>query len=49
MKKIKIQWDKKPTVSFRQAIKYIAKDSPQNADKVKTEIVTKINQLFQHP
>ncbi len=45
----KISWDKQATVQFRKAINYIREDSPQNADKVKKEILEKINQLAQWP
>jgi hypothetical protein len=38
MQKIKIIWDKQALHYFRDAIQYIRRDSPQNADKVKMDI-----------
>jgi len=31
----KVTWDKQAIIYFRESIKYIRKDSPQNAEKVK--------------
>jgi len=45
----KISWDKQALHYFREAIQYIRKDSPQNADKVKREILEKISELSKHP
>jgi plasmid stabilization system protein ParE len=45
MKKRKILWDKQALHYFRNAIQYIRKDSPQNADKVKSEVLEKISEL----
>jgi len=45
VKKRKITWDKQALHNFRDAIRYIRKDSPKNADKVKKEILEKINEL----
>jgi plasmid stabilization system protein ParE len=49
MKRIKILWDKQALHYFHDAIKYIRKDSPQNADKVKREVLEKINELSKRP
>jgi plasmid stabilization system protein ParE len=49
MKKRKILWDKQALHYFRDAIQYIRKDSPQNADNVKSEVLEKINELSTHP
>jgi len=49
MKKRKIIWDKLALIYFSDAIRYIRKDSPNNADKVKTEILEKISELSNHP
>jgi plasmid stabilization system protein ParE len=49
MKNRKISWDKQAINYFREAIKYIRKDSPQNADKVKKEILEKISELSLRP
>jgi len=42
MRKRKITWDKLALQYFREAIRYIREDSPQNADKVKKEVLEKI-------
>lgn len=49
MPRLKIQWDKQATISFNAAIRYIRKDSPQNADKVKNDILSKISDLSHRP
>lgn len=49
MLKRKIIWDKQAIKYFNDAIGYIRKDSPQNADKVKKEILQKIRTLAQKP
>jgi plasmid stabilization system protein ParE len=49
MKKRKILWDKQALHYFRSAIQYIRKDSPQNADKVKSEVLEKIRELAVRP
>ena len=49
MTKRKILWDKQALHYFRNAIQYIRKDSPQNADKVKSEVLEKINELSIRP
>ena len=49
MKGRKIKWDKHALNYFREAIKYIREDSPQNADKVKKKILKRINELSQKP
>jgi plasmid stabilization system protein ParE len=49
MKKRKIKWDKPAIVYFRQAISYVRKDSPKNADKIKSEILAKIGELSYRP
>ncbi|HWD90056.1 MAG TPA: type II toxin-antitoxin system RelE/ParE family toxin [Mucilaginibacter sp.] len=48
-RKRRITWDKQALYYFRDAIQYIRKDSPQNADKVKKEVLEKINELLAHP
>lgn len=45
----KISWDKQALHYFRKAIQYIRNDSPQNADKVKNEILEKISELSKRP
>lgn len=47
--KRKISWDKQAAVYFGRAIGYIRKESPQNADKVKQEILQKISELSGSP
>jgi len=49
MKKKKIHWDKQAINYFREAIKYIRKDSPQNAEKVKKDVLEKISELSKRP
>jgi plasmid stabilization system protein ParE len=49
VKKRKITWDKLALHYFRNAIRYIRKDSPQNADKVKMEVLKKISELSIYP
>jgi plasmid stabilization system protein ParE len=45
MGKRKVTWGKRAARDFNAAIKYIRKDSEQNADKVKEIILNKINGL----
>lgn len=47
--KRKISWDKQAAMYFGRAIGYIRKESPQNADKVKQEILRKIVELSVSP
>jgi plasmid stabilization system protein ParE len=49
MSKRKISWDKRALHYFHEAISYIREDSPQNADKVKKEVLEKINELSTRP
>lgn len=49
MNKRKITWDKQALNYFRESIRYIRKDSPQNADKVKKEVLEKIAELSRRP
>lgn len=49
MKKRRILWDKVALHYFRDSIRYIRKDSPKNADKVKKEILEKISELSKRP
>ena len=45
----KITWSKTALRQFEFAINYIADDSIQNAAKVRTEILDKIEKLLTHP
>lgn len=45
----KIVWDKKATNEFLDIIGYIAKDSPQNAEKIIVEVFEKIELLRKNP
>jgi len=45
MAKRKVIWSKQATLQFNIAIKYIRRDSAQNADKIKEKILNKINEL----
>ncbi|HXB95443.1 MAG TPA: type II toxin-antitoxin system RelE/ParE family toxin [Puia sp.] len=49
MKTRKITWDRQALLYFREAVRYIRKDSLQNADKVKKEVLEKINELSIRP
>ncbi len=49
MKKRKIRWDKPVLIYFSEAIRYIRKDSVQNADKVKSKILARISELSLRP
>lgn len=49
MNKRKISWDKQALNCFRESVWYIRQDSPQNADKVKKEVLEKINDLSERP
>jgi len=45
----KITWSKSALKQFEAAINYIAEDSIQNAEKVRKEILEKIERLIAHP
>jgi len=45
MKKRVIIWDKPAINYLRDALSYIRKDSPQNADKIKADIFEAIGKL----
>ena len=49
MSKRKIHWDKKATKYLKEFIGYIRKDSLQNAEKVKSDILKSIKALSQRP
>lgn len=49
MKEREIRWDKSALIYFREAIRYIRKDSAQNADKIKREIFARITELSRRP
>jgi len=49
MAKRKITWDKQAIIYFRETIKYIRKDSLQNAENVKQGILERINELSERP
>jgi len=44
-----IVYDDEAKANFRNAIGYIKKDSPQNAEKVKHEVASAIRSLLQNP
>lgn len=44
-----IKWNKRAINQFDEAIEYIEHDSAANAEKVKKEILLKIDGLLQHP
>jgi plasmid stabilization system protein ParE len=45
----KLRWDKMALQQFNKAIEYIAKDSIQNAEKVRIDILGKVENLQAHP
>jgi len=45
----KITWSKSALKQFEAAINYIAEDSIQNAEKVRKEILEKIEKLISYP
>ena len=47
--KNKIVWLTRAKEDFKQIIIYIKQDSPQNAQKVKTDVLSKISILSTHP
>ncbi len=49
MNKRKIRWDKPALIYFSEAIRYIRKDSVQNAETVKKEILEHIKELSRRP
>jgi plasmid stabilization system protein ParE len=49
MGKRKISWDKQALHYFRETIRYIREGSPQNAEKVKKEVLEKIIALSTRP
>jgi plasmid stabilization system protein ParE len=49
MNKRRIRWDKSALFYFSEAIRYIRKDSVQNAEKVKKEILVHIKELSLRP
>jgi plasmid stabilization system protein ParE len=46
---LQIKWNKNALLRFDNAIKRIEQNSPQNAEKVKKEILLTIDSLLQHP
>ncbi len=45
----KIRWDEAAKESLKSAISFIRKDSVKNAEKVKKDLLRKINSLKDHP
>ncbi len=45
----KISWDKQATIQLSKAISFVREDSPQNADKIKKEILGRIDNLVNAP
>ena len=45
----KISWDTQALQQFNAAIKYIARDSLQGAEKVRKDILKKVDRLQRHP
>ena len=49
MKKLKIVWNESAVNQFESAIEYIHESSPQNAVKIKADILLLIDSLIKHP
>lgn len=49
MKSRLIKWDREPLSAFKAAITYIQKKSLQNSEKVKEEILNKVDELANRP
>lgn len=49
MEKRRVVWDKDVLLDFQEALNFIREYSEQNADKVKKEILKKINDLSARP
>ena len=45
----KITWDKQAIIYFRETIKYIRRDSLQNAEHVKQDVLERISELAIRP
>jgi plasmid stabilization system protein ParE len=43
-----IKWNKRAIQQFDQAIEYIEEDSPKSSEKVKKDILLRINELAHH-
>jgi len=48
-KVLRIVWDKSAVIYLKSAIAFIRKDSPQNAEKVKRDIITSVIALADTP
>ena len=48
-KQLKIKWDKLAWIQLVSAYEHIKEDSEQNAQKVRTDIITKIKEIPNHP
>lgn len=49
VKKYRVVWDEDARTYFKEAISYIKKDSPQNAEKVKREVIESTRSLANEP
>ncbi len=49
MVKLKVVWDDEAKVSLRKLYQYIKTESPQNAIKVRDEIIESITGILSHP
>ncbi len=45
----KLVWDDEAIAFFKEAIEYIREDSPKNAEKVKNNILDKVDDLLERP
>ena len=46
---LQIKWNRQAILQFDNAIAYIEKDSPDNAERVRTNILLRITELSTHP
>jgi plasmid stabilization system protein ParE len=46
---ISIRWNRRAEIQFEKAIAYAEENSPTNAEKIKFEILSKINSLSKYP
>ena len=49
MRKRRIRWDRQVVAHFNKVITYIRQESPLSADKVKQELITRVNELSERP
>lgn len=48
-RKLSVVWDEEARLNFKQAIGYVKKNSPQNAEKLRREILASTKRLGEEP